>query len=502
MAKWWEAGEVVEPAADDKWWEAGEVVEPAKAEPSARAPAAQEVRPDSERAMRPRPSLAMIGDRATGFRQQVGETGMTPQERMEAVSGLIPIAASFAAGPLIAGGMRAATALPAAQRAVSASPALQRVAPIINDLARSVESGGLAAGLSVPTRVGGGAIAGGAATAVADPEEVLTGAGIGAVLPGAARVARSLAAPKSVTTKELKEQAQEAYKAAESIQAQVSPNQFSGLTYKLEDTLSRSGFNPILHPKANVAVNAFIEQARSGQPVTLNQLDTLRRVTARAAGSKMADEQRIGSALVKDVDDFIEAAIPEAAVQQIEKARELWTRMSRGKTIEAIIKSAQRSGKEPATAIRQKFQRLVDDESKFNKFSEAERDLIKSIAKGRFDVRMLEGMGMLAPPRMSELRTLPGMFTTAGYGGLAQYLGPTKAGVIGGLGFSSRALANRLAMMRAERLAAAVRSGGQYTPRFSPEFAPQLAPVLGVNMLGEPEADMMAEQERINALGF
>jgi hypothetical protein len=423
----------------------------------------------SEIPQRRRPSLADIGDRATGFRQQVAATGMTPEERQAAVAELIPVAASFVAGPAVASGIRAISK-----------------APMALNLARAVESGGLAKDLSKTMRVAGGGIAGGATTAVTQPEDIGTGAAIGAMVPGAARVARAFVQPKAITSKELREQSQAAYRAAESIKADVSPEQFTNLTYQLESTLAKSGFNPVLHPKANVAVNAFVEQAKSGQPVTLNQLDTLRRVASRAAGSKIADEQRIGSALVADVDKFIKASIPPAAVKQIEKARDLWAKLSRGKLIESVIKNAKRSSQEPATAIRTNFKRLVDDERQFNRFSEAEQDLIKSIAKGRIDVRMLEGVGMLAPPRMKELRTLPGMFTTAGYGGLAQYLGPTKAGVIGGLGFTSRALANRLATMRAERLGATVRTGGPYEPRFAPEYAPQLAPVFGVNMLGSP----------------
>ena len=94
------------------------------------------------------PSLADIGDRATGFRQQVAATGMTPKERQTAVRGLIPVAAGFAAGPVVAAGIRAASAAPAAAT-----------------LARAVESGGLAKDLSVPMRVAGGGIAGGATTA-------------------------------------------------------------------------------------------------------------------------------------------------------------------------------------------------------------------------------------------------------------------------------------------------------------------------------------------------
>lgn len=125
------------------------------------------------------PSLADIGDRATGFRAQVEETGMTPEERQQAVRTGATFAGGLLVGPALGGLVRgAATAL----------PALQRVAAPI---ATALESGGFRTGLPagtpklarLATRVGAGAITGGAAAALVEPEDVGAGAAVGAALP-------------------------------------------------------------------------------------------------------------------------------------------------------------------------------------------------------------------------------------------------------------------------------------------------------------------------------
>lgn len=479
MANWWEAGELVEqePPSEEKWWETGELVEAAPKGPPTRGG-----RRTPQPTERPRPSLSIIGDRATGFRQQVAETGMTPEERQAAVAGLIPIAAGFAAGPIIATGMRAATAI----------PAFQRAAPAVENLARAVESGGLASGLAAPTRIAGGAIAGGGAAAVAEPEQAATGAVIGAAVPVAGRARAALMRPRGPTTEEVKEASQAAYRAAEAAKADVAPEQFATLTYKMQDTLATSGFNPILHPRANVAVNAFVQQASSGQPVTLNQLDVLRRVASRAAGSSADDERRIGSLLIRDIDNFIAKAAPEAAVRELEKARMLYAQMKRSEKIESLIKKASRSEQEPSVALRKQFQRLADNPRQLKKFTPAEQKVIENIADGRYDVGTLEAIGTFAPPRFQEFRTIPGVISTAGYGGLTKYFGGPLATAIGVTGYGSRAAANRLAQMQAERLAMMARGGAPAD--FGVSYFPQVAPVAGVNF--------MAEQQRINEQGF
>lgn len=134
------------------------------------------------------PSLADIGDRATGFRAQVEATGMTPEQRQAAVRGIIPVAVGLAAGPVLGATTRAAGA---------ALPAIQRVT---TPLATAFETGGIQTGLTrttpaaaqVATRVAGGAVPGAITGAAVSPEEAATGAAIGTgvalLVPPVARI--------------------------------------------------------------------------------------------------------------------------------------------------------------------------------------------------------------------------------------------------------------------------------------------------------------------------
>lgn len=122
------------------------------------------------------PSLGDIGDRATGFRAQVAETGMTPEERQEAVRTGAAFAGGIALGPVLGGIVRGVGA---------AIPAFQRAAPTV---ATSLESGGFRTGLpstagraqQLTVRAGGGAVTGGGAAALMEPEDTGTGAAVGA----------------------------------------------------------------------------------------------------------------------------------------------------------------------------------------------------------------------------------------------------------------------------------------------------------------------------------
>jgi hypothetical protein len=140
-------------------------------------PAAAPAAPATEIPTRRRgPSLADIGDRATGFRAQVEATGMTPEQRQAAVAGAIPYAVGLAAGPAAGAVIRGAGVI---------APAISRItAP----LAEAVTTSGFRAGVPatapaaqrVALRAAGGAIPGAITGATVSPKEAGTGAAVGA----------------------------------------------------------------------------------------------------------------------------------------------------------------------------------------------------------------------------------------------------------------------------------------------------------------------------------
>jgi hypothetical protein len=160
----------------------------AKTAPPAAPAQPRVVAPEAEIPSRRLPAIGDIGDRATGFRAQVAETGMTPEERQAAVRGFAGFTGSLLAGPILGGITRGiATAIPATQRFL---------API----ATSLETGGFRTGLPATTNavtrrgvqmLGGAGAAGGGALVVepeAAPEAAAFGAAATQVLPPVAKV--------------------------------------------------------------------------------------------------------------------------------------------------------------------------------------------------------------------------------------------------------------------------------------------------------------------------
>jgi hypothetical protein len=430
------------------------------------------------------PPISIAGDRATGFRQQV--------------AGLIPVAASLAAGPLVGSVIRSAGTL----------PAVQRFTPAIEQFGRAVQSGGLAPGLSVPQRIIGGGTSGAASTAVIDPENIGTGTAVGAMTPAVAKVGRALMTGKAPTTKELRAASQAEYNSPEVLKASVNLPAFQQLRGELDQIASAAQFLPTQHQKITKALAIMDEQQALGQPVSLERLDKLRREFSKAAISSSKDERDIGKAMISKIDEFIQANTSTAAADRLEKARNLFTYMSRSKVVDDIMEKA-RSAKsgDAASVVQDEFRKISRGTGKSyaakkRQFTEAEQQLIDDIGEGRIDISALRGTAnLLAPTTLNRnlLMTLPG------YGLLVSQFGPTvgagAAAAGAGVGLTSRALANRLAMMRADELRAAAATGGQAAQRFAPEMFPQVFPT-ATNALAPGQVDFMAEQQRQNALGF
>lgn len=455
------------------------------------AAATPKFRPDTppEIPQRRMPSISVAGDRGTGFRQQVEETGMTPEERQAAVAGMVPAIASLAAGPVLGGAIRTTAPFVAA-----------RFAPAVTRFGKAVQSGGLAPGLSTPQRLAGAGTAGAASTAVVSPEDALTGAAISMAVPVAVKAGRALIPGKAPTTAELRAQSQANYRSPEVLQASVNLPAFSALRSDL-DTIAASGqYLPTQHQKLNKAFAVMQEQEALGQPVSLERLDKLRREFSKAAGSSLFDENRMANAMIAKIDDFVRNNTSTAAAERIEKARELFTYMSRSNVIDDVMRKANRAkSDDKATVIQDEFRKINDASSrsyaaKKRQFTDAEQALIADIAEGRLDIDALRGTANLLAPT-TVARNL--MLNLPGYGLLASQFGPAVgAGVAAaafGTGLTSRALANRLAMMRADQLRAQVAAGGAVRPRFSPQTFPQMfpafAPAAGNNMLAEPAGE-------------
>lgn len=481
MANWWEQGEVVkEPPAKKEWWMVGEEVSP-------------EVPADS--IPQRQPSVAQF----SGFGRDVGPAMamLTPEQKKEALKTGVQLSAGMAA-PVAMG-----------RTLKFAADVTGRFAPAITQFGRAIESGGLAPGLSIPQRIAGGAISGGIGSEIVEPGQFETGATVGVLMPAAAQVVRPFV-KVSGATKQVEKEYKAAYKAAEDVGATVAPTQFNNLVSQMKDTAAKFQFLPNKHKKIDNALTTFGQQADLQQPVSIERIDNLRRDLNKALNSGDKVERDIAKNMLGDLDGFVRQTFPTQVYEKIELARDLFTRAKRSEAVDDIIEKARvAKGREPAEVIKEEFYKISQGKTKKyaalkRQFTAEEQKVIESIGNGRLDINALEGLGAIfAPPRVlrPNIRELPkalGQATTTGLG--AARIGPEMALpialTVGGTGYLSRAMANRLAAARASQFGARVATG-----RVPNLLAPEsLAPIIpagtsyGVNFL--------AEQQRLAEQGF
>lgn len=394
-------------------------------------------------------------------------------------------AVGLAVGPAFAAGTRAVgTALPFLQR-------------FTQPLATAFESGGLRTGLpkqtptvvSGATRAVGAGLPAGTAAAAADPDQFLTGVGLGIATPVVIKGASKVIAPRGMTDAQAKKLAQQQYGAVEKANVKVKPTAFNALALKLQQVADNLEYIPEKDFGVQAALTSFANQASKNELVSLTKLDKLRRVVARKAAGRGGEEGRIGVKMLEEIDGFINNTVPKAVSQQLEMARDTWSKMSRSRIIENTLREALRSSDEPALAIQKKFKVLAESPKKkslLRGFSPEEQKLIAELGEGSISINMLRAPSMFAPPRMQSLASEKALLPSALLTATGAAISPATAIGAGITGYGSRTMANRMMLNRAQRLALQARTG--MAPQeyiFEPQIFPQVLPAYTANALAE-----------------
>jgi len=243
-------------------------------------------------------------------------------------------------------------------------------------------------------------------------EKAAFGAAVGAPTGGvmgavAGKVAQT-GGPKPPSTRELRTQANAAYKTAEQAGVVVNQPSFSNTVGNIRAVVDNAGIDPTIHPKATAALKR-LEDAATGD-ITLKKMDVLRRVLGSAAKSTDADERRIASMMIDELDTYIQGLQPgdlvsgnaQQATAALTEARDLWSKMAKSSTIESMIERAKdragqysQSGME--NALRTEFRQLAMNAKKMRGFSPEEQEAIKAVSAGGPLVNMLRLIGKMAP---------------------------------------------------------------------------------------------------------
>jgi len=256
------------------------------------------------------------------------------------------------------------------------------------------------------------------------------------------------------TTKQLQDTAENAYETARNAGVVVKPQSFGNVVTGIKKTVADAGIDATLHPKATSALKRLEDAAASGAPQKLEEIEILRRVAKEASGSIDASERRMARLMVDKIDDYLEgldvpdvvAGDAKTASKALTRAREVYTRLSKSRTIDRLMQRAedrasQFSGSGLENAIRVEFRQLAMSDKKMRVFTQAEQEAIRKVATGGgFTGNILRTLGKLAPTGVVSA----GIGGAAGFaaGGPVGAAGVMAAGGLGRLGATGLAKSN------------------------------------------------------------
>jgi len=315
----------------------------------------------------------------------------------------------------------------------------------------------------------GGAAAGGAygfGSAEGDIAERLPGAGVGAATgavlgPVAAGVGQAAGAAgrkllggatkAAPTLPQLEAAGKRSYALASQAGVKLHPWSTTRAFDEMARKMNQGQFREYLHPKAAGVLQEVL--SHRGKSMDLDEIDDLRKLVKTVAASADRDERRIGKIMTGQIDEFLERLRPADVVagnakeglENLTKARQYWTRLRKGETIEKMHERAlnavganyTKAGMQ--TALRQQYRSLLNNEKRLRQFNPTKDELaaMKSIVRGEFTENALRQIARFTPTSMGSPLWLA----------LYPITGPAKAA------------ATRIAERKTRALSEAVRSG-------------------------------------------
>ena len=274
--------------------------------------------------------------------------------------------------------------------------------------------------------------------------------------------AKKILQSSSPSTETLKDAARSIYKQIDDLGTKVSKRGMDTLSKTIESEIRQEGFSPRIHPKIDAVLQEFKLASGSAQPLT--EVEILRRVARSAAKSIDPDEARLGTLLVKKVDDFMESLPPMDLVGGdsvkvgglYKDARQLWSRASKAEIIESSIERGSLAASGPENGLRNEFRSLLKNKKMQKTFSDEERAAMKLVVDGGPIRNTLKALGKFGISEDGAIRMLiPGLGTAAG----AAVGGPAGAAAIPLAGQVARTFSRKMTEKSAQQALNIVRSG-------------------------------------------
>jgi hypothetical protein len=282
-------------------------------------------------------------------------------------------------------------------------------------------------------------------------------------------------------TEALRRLGSDAFKRAEAAGVVVKPDAIGAQVDDIAAWAAKEGIDPTLHPGATAALKRL--QDVVDDPQSLDKIQTLRRVLGSAAQSQSADERRIASGMISQLDDFVSSLTPEQTLagnvgtvaDDLTNARDFWSRMKKSEMIDNAFTKADMQASGVENGLRIQFRQLLNNAKTRRNFSPEEIAAMEKVVKGDFTTNTLRRLGKLSAgtgQQSNMLNTLTGTGLGAGVG--AAVGGPVGAAIgasaVQGLGYGSQKAAEALTRRQASLAQALMASGAGGTVADNPQL--------------------------------
>jgi len=271
---------------------------------------------------------------------------------------------------------------------------------------------------------------------------------------------------------EIRGRADSIYKQIDQMDATVDPQHVASLYDDIYSDLRLQGIDPDLTPKAWTALQRIKEAAEGGRPITVSELEILRRKAGIARQSVEAPETMLGGMIQQNIDNFIlglgddvvSGIDGKAAHGMLKEARALWSQRKKADKVENMIEVARTyaSGFENGMRNQARNLRRAIADNKEKGWTDAEIEMIEKIYKGGRIDNLLKFMGKFGIEEGGALRVLIPGFGSAAGAGIASAAGlPPAAGAVAVpiVGQAARNAAGGRTLVNAETLSEVARAG-------------------------------------------
>lgn len=258
----------------------------------------------------------------------------------------------------------------------------------------------------------------------------------------------------------LREKQKEAYKVVEDAGVILKPNVVSDIKTTVQSELTKMSYRPKLMPRIKNALDEIDNEI--GNNITLNGLESLRRVFRIAGQSDTPAEREAASRMIAAIDDRIAKINAKdmltgdlKAFKALRDARDLTVKVKKTEQLQKAVNTAKNrasstySGGNEENAIRQNIRRLME-KNDGRGWTADEKAVMQEIVSGSIGQNTLRKIGKLSP----NGNGLNLMLSLLGASVAPQTLAVPAAGLV------AKASADRGVRQAVERLNVLVRSGG------------------------------------------